>query len=63
MSTSDPEIKWNAVRLGNVLLNGGDDVNIFLNGAGVDLYAGDSETFPIRELAKIFSLSEGVLGA
>ena len=63
LSSDDPEIKWNAVRLGNFLLNAGDDVAIFLNGPAVDLFLGDSETFPIAEQAKLFALSEGVLTA
>ncbi|MDL2286205.1 sulfur reduction protein DsrE [Desulfococcaceae bacterium OttesenSCG-928-F15] len=58
---NDAEIKWNAVRFGNFLLNEGEDVTIFLNGPGVSLYEGDSETFPIAEQVKIFALSEGVL--
>ena len=63
LSNSDPEIKWNAVRLGNFLLNEGDEVTIFLNGPGVDLFQGDSQQFPIAEQAKLFTLSEGVLVA
>ncbi|NCC26349.1 MAG: sulfur reduction protein DsrE [Deltaproteobacteria bacterium] len=63
LSSSDPEIKWNAVRFGNFLLNEGEDVTIFLNGGGVDLYHGDSERYPIAEQAKLFALSEGVLTA
>jgi len=63
LSSPDPEIKWNAVRFGNFLLNANDDVTIFLNGPAVDLVAGDSERFPIAEQAKIFTLSEGVLAA
>ncbi len=63
LSSQDPEIKWNAVRLGNFLLNQNEEVTIFLNGVASDLYAGDSPTFPIREEAKIFALSEGVLVA
>ncbi|HBE94512.1 MAG TPA: sulfur reduction protein DsrE [Desulfovibrio sp.] len=63
VSNPDPEIKWNAVRFGNFLLNQGDDVTIFLNGPAADLLAGDSETFPIAEQAKLFTLSEGVLVA
>ncbi|NLV97172.1 MAG: sulfur reduction protein DsrE [Desulfovibrionales bacterium] len=61
MNSNDPEIKWNAVRFGNVLLNEGDDVSIFLNGPSVAWYEGDSEAFPIHELTKTFYLSEGVL--
>jgi uncharacterized protein involved in oxidation of intracellular sulfur len=63
LSSPDPEIKWNAVRLGNFLLNEGEDVTIFLNGPAVDLTAGDSDTFPIAAQAKLFGLSEGVLAA
>lgn len=61
LSSSAPEIKWNAVRLGNFLLDGGDEVTIFLNGPAVDLFQGDSDQFPIAEQAKLFTLSEGVL--
>lgn len=61
LSNADPEIKWNAVRLGNHLLNEEDEVTIFLNGPAVDLLQGDSERFPIAEQAKLFTLSEGVL--
>lgn len=63
LSNTDPEIKWNAVRLGNFLLNQNEEVTIFLNGPATDLYAGDSQSFPIREEAKLFALSEGVLAA
>jgi uncharacterized protein involved in oxidation of intracellular sulfur len=61
ISSADPEIKWNAVRLGNHLLNEGDEVTIFLNGPAVDLVQGNSEQFPIAEQAKLFTLSEGNL--
>lgn len=61
ISTTDPELKWNAVRFGNVLLNEGEDVSIFLNGPAASLYDGDSELLPIREQAKMFALSEGEL--
>lgn len=63
LSSSDPEIKWNAVRLGNVLLEQGEEVSLFLNGPAVDLLAGDSERFPIGHEAKVFVLSEGALAA
>lgn len=63
LSNPDPEIKWNAVRYGNFLLNAGEDVTIFLNGPSVDLMAGDCEQYPVAEQAKLFSLSEGVLVA
>ncbi len=63
LSNADPEIKWNAVRFGNFLLNEGEDVTIFLNGPAVDLMAGDCDRFPIAEQAKLFGLSEGRLAA
>ncbi|HBT97195.1 MAG TPA: sulfur reduction protein DsrE [Desulfobulbaceae bacterium] len=55
------EVVWNAFRLANIMLEGMDDVTIFLNGPSVDYAALDSERFPINELAKIFTLSEGRL--
>lgn len=61
INSNDPEIKWNALRFANLLLNEGEDVTIFLNNHSVSLYEGDSGAFPIAEQAKIFSLSEGVL--
>lgn len=63
LSSDSPEVKWNAVRFGNFLLNAGEEVTLFLNGSGVDLYQGDSAQFPIAEEAKMFALSDGVLAA
>lgn len=63
ISNPDPEVKWNAVRLGNFMLNEGEEVTIFLNGPAVDLLSGGDERFPIAEQAKLFTLSEGVLAA
>ena len=63
LSSNDPEIKWNAVRFGNFLLNADENVTIYLNGPGVDLYEGDSQQFPIAEEAKLFALSDGLLAA
>lgn len=58
-----PEVLWNAFRLGNMMLEGMEDVTIFLNGPSVKYEESDSEQFPIKELAKIFTLSEGQLFA
>ena len=63
LSSNVPEIKWNAVRFGNFLHNAGEEVTLFLNGAGVDLYEGDSAQFPIAEEAKKFALSDGAIAA
>jgi len=56
-----PEIIWNAFRLANMMLEGMDDVTIFLNGPSVKYKALDSEQFPVLELSRIFTLSEGEL--
>lgn len=63
VSSKDPEIKWNAVRFGNVLLNEGEDVSLFLNGPASAFYDGDCDALPIREQLKMFVLSEGDLHA
>lgn len=56
-----PEVLWNAFRLGNMMLEGMEDVTIFLNGPSVEYEKFNSENFPLNELSKIFTLSEGVL--
>ena len=56
-----PEVIWNAFRLANMMLEGMDDVTIFLNGPSVKYESMDSDQFPLIELSKIFTLSEGVL--
>ena len=59
--SGDPEVLWNAFRMGNMMLEKMDDVSIFLNGPSVDYASLASEQYPLVELAKIFTLSEGVL--
>ncbi len=61
--TGTAEIIWNAFRLANMMLEGMDDVSIFLNGPSVKFEESDSKQFPLKELAKIFTLSEGTLYA
>jgi uncharacterized protein involved in oxidation of intracellular sulfur len=58
-----PEVIWNAFRLANMMLEGMDDVSIFFNGPSVKYEESDSEQFPLKDLAKIFTLSEGQLFA
>ena len=58
-----PEVIWNAFRLANMMLEGMEDVSIFLNGPSVKYEELDSEEFPLKTLAKIFTLSEGQLFA
>jgi len=59
--SGDPEVIWNALRMGNLMLEQMDDVTMFLNGPSVRYASLASERFPLLELAKIFTLSEGVL--
>ncbi len=56
-----PDVIWNAFRLANMMLEEMEDVSIFLNGPSVKYEESDSETFPLKELAKTFTLSEGRL--
>ncbi len=56
-----PEVIWNAFRLANMMLEEMEDVTIFFNGPSVKYESMDSNQFPLVELAKIFTLSEGVL--
>lgn len=58
-----PDVIWNAFRLANIMLEEMDDVSIFLNGPAVNYEASDSKQFPVKELAKLFTLSEGRLFA
>lgn len=59
--SGDPEVVWNAFRMGNLMLEQMDDVTMFLNGPAVRYAALSSDQFPLIEQAKVFTLSEGVL--
>jgi uncharacterized protein involved in oxidation of intracellular sulfur len=59
--SGNPEVVWNAFRMGNLMLEKMDDVTLFLNGPSVDYMSLDCPDYPISELAKVFTLSEGVL--
>ena len=59
--SGDPEVVWNALRMGNLMLEQMDDVTLFLNGPAVRYAAMSSDRFPLAELARVFTLSEGVL--
>ena len=59
--SGDPQVVWNGFRLGNLMLEQMDDVTIFLNGPAVRYAALASPTYPLGELARLFTLSEGVL--
>ena len=59
--SATPEVLWNAFRMGNMMLEKMDDVSIFLNGPSVDYASLASAQYPLTELAKLFTLSEGAL--
>lgn len=59
--SSDPEVIWNAFRMGNLMLEQMDDVTMFLNGPAVQYASLASPEFPLLDLAKLFTLSEGAL--
>lgn len=59
--SGEPEVIWNALRMGNLMLERMDEVTIFLNGPAVRYQSMATEVFPLAELAKVFTLSEGVL--
>ncbi len=61
--SDNPEILWNCFRLGNLMLEQMDEVTIFLDGPSVHYASLSSDTYPILEQAKLFTLSEGVLHA
>ena len=63
LTQNKPEVLWNAFRLANMMLEGMEEVSIFLNGPSVRYEESDSEQFPLKKLAKIFTLSEGELFA
>lgn len=63
VSNSEPEVIWNAFRLANIMLEKDDDVSVFLNGPAVKYVSLSSDKFPLCELAKVFTLSEGLLFA
>ncbi len=52
ISTSEPEVAFNALRLANFALGRKDEVNIFLVAKGVELDHIESETFDVRAQAK-----------
>ncbi len=59
--SGEPEVIWNALRMGNLMLERMDEVTIFLNGPAVRYQSMATEAFPLADLAKVFTLSEGVL--
>mgnify|MGYP000530729188 CR=1 FL=1 len=49
ISTDDAEIVYNAMRLANVAVEKGDEVNVFMLGKGVLFEQIDSQQFHVKE--------------
>ncbi|MDO8569991.1 MAG: DsrE family protein [Candidatus Daviesbacteria bacterium] len=58
LSTNNTEKNWNAFRLGNLALNNGDAVSIFLLGEGVEYLKYSNEKFNIQKQVDTFLESE-----
>ena len=58
LTTNHVETNWNALRLANLALKKGDEVNIFLLGEGVEYDKFSPEKFNIKEQVGFF-LQEG----
>jgi sulfur relay (sulfurtransferase) complex TusBCD TusD component (DsrE family) len=52
---------WNAFRLGNFAVNEGDEVNVFLNGKGVESESIDTEAFNVTEQMRSFVAGGGAI--
>jgi len=53
--SNDAETVWNAFRLGNLALQEGDEVNVFLLGKGVECESLDTGKFNITEQMRSFA--------
>ncbi len=61
VNTNDPEIAWNALRLANEALAGGNEPSMFLLGSGVEMTNIRDRTFDVAEVLKKFLNSGGNL--
>lgn len=63
LSTSDPETTFNALRLGNFARTQGDEVGVFLIGAGVDLEKATDPRFDVVDQARRLQEAGGTIMA
>ena len=63
LNTKDPEIAWNALRLGNEALEGGHETSMFLLGSGVEIENIKHENFNVAEALHKFLDKGGNLPA
>ena len=61
LSTNDPEEVWNTFRFGNVALENGNSVRVFLVNKGVEAEDIKSATFPVKEQLQAFLDKKGEL--
>ena len=59
VSTNDPEVAFNAMRLANFATNEGDEVAVFLMNAGVELDQIEDTKFNIRGQTEVFMAAGG----
>lgn len=58
LSTKHPETNWNALRLANLSLKKGDEINLFLMGEGVEYDQTGSEKYNIKQQVDAFLQSD-----
>ena len=63
LNTNAPETAWNALRLGNNALAGGNEASMFLLGSGVEIVAIKDKTFDVAGALEKFLDSGGNLSA
>jgi sulfur relay (sulfurtransferase) complex TusBCD TusD component (DsrE family) len=63
IGTNDPEVVWNALRLGNIALKENHTVKVFLINKGVEAECIKDEKFNVAEQLRAFIESKGELFA
>ena len=58
LSTKNAETNWNALRLANLAVKKGDEVNLFLLGEGVEYDQTSSEKYNIKQQVETFLQSD-----
>ena len=61
VNTNDSEKAWNALRLGNEALAGGNETDVFLLGSGVEIVSIKNKDFNVAEALKKFLNNGGNL--
>ena len=61
VNTNDPEMAWNALRLGNEALSARNEVKVFLLGSGVEIVNIKGNNFDVDEALRKFLNGRGEL--